>query len=169
MKYPLSIPNSNVRPSSDVRGEFFNSVSTLVDDLFNSSLLGLSPVQTDLGNPKINAYKVKNTNLVPEKCHTPGMVVDIFVPYLTKEHVEIDSNEVDNTITITARAHQDETISDNDYFLRQLSRSGFKRIFTFDKEYAVAKARADLKDGVLRITIPATTAQKTQGKKIIIG
>lgn len=166
--FPSFLSSSSLAPSH--RNDLFNSFNTVLDDFFNTSFLGLSPVQTDLGVPKINAYKVANTNLVAEKAATPGIVVDIFVPYLTKEFLDIDCNEAENAITITARSHQDEEISDNDYFVRQLSRSGFKRTFTFDKEYSTGKARADLKDGILRITVPVATQQpKAQGKKITIG
>lgn len=168
----FSSPIANNLGTSSPRSDLFHSFNTILDDFFNVSLLGLSPVQTDLGYPKFNAYRKKITSFTLSQDkgkEIPAICIELFVPYVKKEDVEIEANEVANTLTISAKSHQDENVADTDYYVRQLSRSAFKRTFVFDKEYPVNKADADLKDGILHITITSTVPSKPETKKIKIG
>jgi HSP20 family molecular chaperone IbpA len=165
MKSPrYSSVTALVRPERDT---FLNSVNTLVDDFFNTNFISTSPVQTDLGYPKFNAYR----RIPPQTAGCAELVLDVFVPYVQRDDIELEVDEDNNSLSVAVRAHQDKEVKEGDYWVRQIPRSSFRQVFSFDAGYPVSNAKGDLKDGILKIVIPFknTGAQSSNVRKIKIG
>lgn len=150
---PLSIINSLADPRSSFLGVF--------DDWWNNlPLVNNSPIQTDLNGPKFNAYR-------KDYLGGPCVVVDLFLPYAKPEHLTIDADDAENSITIKVANHQDPDIKEGDYYIRQMPRGSSHSTFTFEKGWPVKGAKADFTNGMLRLTVPSVVEERTKNTRTI--
>lgn len=133
------------------------SVHRDIDDLFNRffgraekwtsmpSLLG------GLNYPAVNCVKEGD-----------NLVVHVDLPGINPKDVDI--SVTGNMLTIKGeRKHEKET-KEEDYFVREIGYGVFERSFTLPVEVNPDKIKANYKNGVLAITMPAAEAIK--GRKI---
>ena len=80
------------------------------------------------------------------------VVVRAELPGIARDDIEVSVSG--NTITVKGSTRKDEKQEDGDYHRREIVRSAISRTVTLPSEVDGDKARAQLKDGVLEITLP---------------
>lgn len=127
-----------------------------LDPLFNDFLhrLPQQVVAEDTKYPKCNSWTDED-----------GLHVDLAVPYVTKDNLDIDVDTRLRKITISGEAHQDTGV---EYHKREISRTSFKRTFMVGQEFDLSKMTAKLEDGLLQLVVPHSEEEKTRYKKIAI-
>ena len=107
----------------------------------------------------INSY----TPLVNTREGESAYHIDIDLPGVSKENINLDVN--DSTLTITGeRAYKNE-IKEKDYYKVETSFGKFQRAFNLPEDTDIENISASSNDGVLEIVIPKL--EKTQTKKKI--
>jgi len=71
-----------------------------------------------------------------------------------------------DSITIHGERRRDETIADEDYFYQECYWGAFSRTLPLPVEVDVDKAAAELKDGILTLTLPKASRSRTKKVKI---
>jgi HSP20 family molecular chaperone IbpA len=140
-----------------------NVANSLLDDIFNHALQPFAPIKAEMlekQHPRMNAYDKGGY-----------LIVDLFVPYYTKDDIAVEADTTKQTVTITGNSNQDNEVADKDYYLRQISRGSFKRsLQVSDPDYDVDQLKAELNEGILRLTIPpkkGVDSPKTKKVKIL--
>jgi len=139
------------------RHPFPGSIMEDLDQIFNSFFKNLpSPlVVEDSKFPKCNAWTDEN-----------GLHIHLAMPYATKDDVSIDVDTKLRKLTVSAKAHQDDTIKKEAYFKREIARSSFKRTFVLGAEFDIDSVDASLEDGLLKIDISPSEDEKDRHKKV---
>lgn len=76
--------------------------------------------------------------------------------------ITIGSNEV----TITGERKQEEEIKNEDYFYQECYWGAFARTLPLPVEIDVDRAVADLKDGILTLTLPKASRSRTKKVRV---
>lgn len=127
------------------------SLRDAMDRLFEESVV--TPVKSGIAMPKIDIKEKKD-----------AVVVKAEIPGVAEEDVEVEIT--DNVMTISGEK-KEEKEEDKDGYHYQESHSGsFSRSFSLPSEVAAEKADAEMKNGVLTITVPKVEAKKP--KKVTI-
>jgi HSP20 family protein len=96
-----------------------------------------------------------------EVAETPAaVIVKAQVPGVSKEHLQV--NVTDTAFTIKGEVQEDTTTEDKTYHRREIHSGAFARTITLPTTVQAEHATAQLKDGVVEVTIPkreATTAK----------
>ena len=96
-----------------------------------------------------------------EVAETPAaVIVKAQVPGVSKEHLQV--NVTDNALTLKGEVQEDTTTEEKNYHRREFHYGAFARTITLPTTVQAEHATAQLKDGVLEVTIPkreATTAK----------
>jgi HSP20 family protein len=96
-----------------------------------------------------------------EVAETPAaVIVKAQVPGVSKEHLQV--NVTDTTLTLKGDVQEDTTTEDKTYHQREFHYRAFARTITLPTTVQAEHATAQLKDGVVEVTIPkreATTAK----------
>lgn len=89
------------------------------------------------------------------------LVVKAELPGMTKDDVKITITE--NLITLTGEKKHEETITKEDYQWCECSYGSFTRSFRLPDNVNIDEAKAEFRDGVLRVRLPKThEVEKTQ-------
>ena len=89
-----------------------------------------------------------------------AVIVKAQVPGVSKEHLQV--NVTDTTLTLKGDVQEDKTTEDKHYHRREFHYGAFARTITLPTTVQAEHATAQLKDGVVEVTIPkreATTAK----------
>ena len=133
------------------RWESFGGLTTLrreMDRLFER-FLGREPSSLGEVEPAIEVAETPAAVIV--KAHVPGV---------SKEHLQV--NVTDTAFTIKGEVQEDKTTEDKTYHRREIHYGAFARTITLPTTVQAEHATAQLKDGVVEVTIPkreATTAK----------
>src|SRR5262245_40165276 len=137
--------------AESTRGDSFGGLTTLrreMDRLFER-VLGREASAPGEVEPAI------------EVAETPvAVIVKAQVPGVSKEHLQV--NVTDTTLTLTGEVQEDTTTEEKQYHHREFHYGAFARTITLPTTVQAEHATAQLKDGVLEVTIPkreATTAK----------
>jgi len=79
---------------------------------------------------------------------------------------DLDISLSNDSVTIRGERKNEEQISEDDYFYQECFWGGFSRTVRLPVEVDPDKADADLKDGVLVLTIPKASKSRTRKVKI---
>ena len=82
---------------------------------------------------------------------------------------DLDITIANDTVTIRGERKLGEEIKDEDYYAQECYWGGFYRSFRLPIEIDVDKAVADIKDGILTLTLPKASRSKTKKVKIRAG
>lgn len=132
--------------------KMWNEVDRLFDDFLYR--FPQQVVVEDVKFPKCNSWT-----------ETDGLHVDLAVPYMANDDLDLDVDTRLRKITIAGEAHQDTGV---EYHKREISRTSFKRTFMVGQEFDLSKMTAKLEDGLLKILVPYSEEEKTRYKKISI-
>jgi HSP20 family protein len=105
------------------------------------------------GVPKVDVIDRENEILV--KAEMPGV---------KKEDIRVSL--VGNVITIKGETKREEKEEKGDYYRCEISRGEFSRMLTLPADVDETKAKAELRDGVLEISLPKTEATKKRDIKV---
>src|SRR4029453_19192492 len=85
--------------------------------------------------------------------YPPGaVIVKAQVPGVSKENLQI--NVTDTTLTLKGEVQEDKTTEEKNYHQREFHYGAFARTITLPTTVQAEHATAQLKDGVLEVTIP---------------
>ena len=102
---------------------------------------------------------------VIEVAETPAaVIVKAQVPGVSKEHLQV--NVTDTTLTLKGEVQEDQTTEDTTYHHREFHARAFARTITLPTTVQAEHATAQLKDGVLEVTIPKR--EETKAKDVPI-
>ena len=100
-----------------------------------------------------------------EVADTPeAVIVKAQVPGVSKEHLQV--NVTENALTLKGEVKDDKTTEDKNYHRREFHYGAFSRIIALPTTVQAEQATAQLKDGVLEVTIPKR--EETKAKAIAI-
>jgi HSP20 family protein len=100
-----------------------------------------------------------------EVAETPAaVIVKAQVPGVSKEDLQV--NVTDNALTLKGEVQEDKTTEEKNYHRREFHYGAFSRTITLPTTVQAEHATAQLKDGVLEVTIPKREA--TQAKDVPI-
>jgi HSP20 family protein len=137
------------------RWEPFGGLTALrrdMDRLFEQ-FLGREPFQSGGAEPAIEVADTKD-----------AVVVKAQVPGVSKENIQVSVTE--NTLMLKGEVKQEETKDDKNYHRREFHYGAFTRTIALPTTVQADKATAQLKDGVLEVTIPKR--EETKAKDIPI-
>ena len=96
-----------------------------------------------------------------EVAETPAaVIVKAQVPRVSKEHLQV--NVTDTTLTLKGEVQEDTTREDTNYHQREFHSGAFARTITLPATVQAEQATAQLKDGVLEVTIPKREETKSK-------
>jgi HSP20 family protein len=93
-----------------------------------------------------------------------SVVVKAQVPGISKDNLQV--NVTDDTLTLKGEMKEEEKKEEKNYVRREFRYGAFSRTMALPAMVQADKARAELKDGVLQITIPKS--EKAKMKEIPI-
>lgn len=125
-----------------------------IEDFFKGENLSLPLKLGAFDYPASNLYRQEN-----------ALVFEAAVPGVDKDSLSVEIK--DGYLTLSGSAKEKKEEKKKDYFLKQISEgSFFKRIFLSDG-LDEKEAKAELKDGILKVIIPFSE-EKKEAKKIPI-
>jgi len=126
----------------------FNEFSKLTGD-FTITPFGKS------STPKLNAYELDNK-----------YYLDFYVPMATKDDVKVEIK--DRTLKVEVKSTNDEKVSNDKYFYREVSRSASTRYVGLGDDIDLDSISAELKDGVLKISFDKISNNKEESKVVTV-
>lgn len=110
------------------------------------------PLSMERGFPKVDIIE-----------HDNEIEVQAALPGIKKEDLNVSINN--QTITISASTKEEKT-EEGKYFRREITRGEFQRTFSLPAEINSENAKAEFKDGILKVTIPKTETSKRKSIEI---
>jgi len=126
------------------------SLRDAMDRLFEDSVITPKAVGA---MPKIDIRETKNAVVI--KAELPGVDED-----------KVDVEIMDNVMTISGEKVDEKVEEDEGYYYKESHSGAFQRSFSLPADVKADKAEAEMKNGVLTITVPKVEPKKA--KKIAI-
>ncbi|MCL5411012.1 MAG: Hsp20 family protein [Patescibacteria group bacterium] len=126
------------------------SLRDAMDRLFEDSVITPKGVTA---MPKIDIKDKKDSIVV--KAEIPGMAEE-----------EVDVEISDGVMTISGEKKEEKEKEEEGYYYKESHSGSFSRSFTLPADVVAEKAEADMKDGVLSITIPKVETKKATKVKV---
>ena len=82
------------------------------------------------------------------------------MPGVSKEHLQV--NVTDNALTLKGEVREDTPTAEKHYHRREFHSGAFARTITLPTTVQAEQATAQLKDGILEVTIPKREETKAQ-------
>lgn len=101
------------------------------------------------------AEKMPSVNIIDRD---DELVVEAELPNVKKEDLEISLS--DNTVSIKATTRKEEKEEKGDYRRQEISTRSYSRVLPLPAAIESDKARAELKDGLLTLTLPKSEQAK---------
>jgi HSP20 family protein len=102
-----------------------------------------------------------------EVCDTKeAVVVKAQVPGVSKDQLHVDITE--DTLTLKGEIKEEEKKEGKNYYQREFHYGAFARTMALPMAVQAEKATAQLKDGVLEITLPKSASAQAKVKQIPI-
>jgi HSP20 family protein len=102
-----------------------------------------------------------------EVCDTKdAVVVKAQVPGVSKDQLQVDIT--DDTLTLKGARKEEEKQEDKNFYRREFHYGAFTRTMALPMAVQADKATAQLKDGVLEITLPKSASAQAKVKQIPI-
>ena len=92
------------------------------------------------------------------------IVVKAELPGVDKKDLDISVTK--NTVTIKGSTHHEEKEEKGDYYRSEMSHGSYLRTLSLPSDVNEDKAKADYKDGVLKLTLPKMEKSKRRTLKI---
>ena len=93
------------------------------------------------------------------------VLVEAEVPGVEKDDLEVSISG--NMLSIRGKSEHEEKEEKGNYYRSEITRGSFARTLTLPAEVDEAKAKAELKDGVLHMTLPKADKAKRRLLKIV--
>lgn len=106
-------------------------------------------------SPRVDVYETKE-----------NVVVKAEVPGVAKEDLNIHLDE--HSIRLSGQTKRDQEFKDEDVYRSERFYGSFSRIIPLPAEVKSEEAKAEYKDGILKITVPKLESSKRRGRRIAI-
>ncbi|RMA93020.1 Hsp20/alpha crystallin family protein [Hydrogenothermus marinus] len=121
-----------------------NELNRLFTDVF--------PAQKDISEvqvwaPRVDIYEKDN-----------NIVVEAEIPGAKKEDIEVKIKE--NNLVIRGEVKKEEEKKDENYYRSERFYGKFERVIPLPAEVKAEEAKAEVKDGILKVIIPKETSEK---------
>ena len=128
-----------------------NSLHDTLDKMFEDN----AGSRATFSLPAVNIFERDN-----------AVIVQADLPGVKEEDLSIEVGE-DQLILRGERKSENE-IKDKDYYRKEMSYGSFSRVISLPSDIDKDKAEAELKDGILTITLPKTTRETAKVTKLKI-
>lgn len=105
--------------------------------------------------PRVDVYQTEK-----------DVVVKAEIPGVSKE--DLDVYIEDNVIRLSGETRRDDEFKDDNIYRSERYYGRFSRTIPLPVEVQSEKARAEYKDGILKITVPKAETSKIKGRRIDI-
>lgn len=106
-------------------------------------------------SPRVDVYETKE-----------NVVIKAEVPGVAKEDLNIHMDE--NSIRLSGQAKKDTEFKDEDVYRSERFFGSFSRIIPLPAEVKSDEAKAEYKDGILKISVPKLDSSKRRSRRIDI-
>lgn len=125
----------------------------MLDELMDESSTWSAPVT--VSGPAVNiAQDEKN------------VLVEMRLPGFEREHLTLEVG--DSYLTINGEAKQEEEKDGKQFFRREFAKQSFSRTISLPAPVATDQASAEMKHGVLHVTLPKLVEEKPKTKRLEI-
>jgi HSP20 family protein len=118
----------------------------------------------EFGGPSLMRWEQSFAPEVEVSDTKDAVVVKALVPGITKENLHVDIT--DDALTLKGEMKQEEKKEDTHYYQREFRYGAFTRTISLPVAVQSDKAKAEMKDGVLQITIPKNEKAKAKAVPI---
>jgi HSP20 family protein len=94
------------------------------------------------------------------------LVVEMQVPGFKKEDIKVSFQ--DDYLKVEGKAEEEKEEKEKNYWRKEIRRGSFVRVIPLPKKVDPRKAKANFKDGVLKISLPKIEEIKETGEEIKI-
>lgn len=93
-----------------------------------------------------------------------SLTIEMHVPGIDPDKVDISVK--DNHLYISGSREKKEEVKDQDYYHKEIRRGHFERVIALPAAVLSSEARAEFKDGVLRIWLPKDKNKESRKIKV---
>lgn len=112
-------------------------------------------------------FPLRSSSLATDVYETDkDIIVEMNVPGFKKEDIKVSFQ--DGYLKVEGKAEEEREEKEKNYWRKEIRKGSFVRVIPLPREVEVKKAKASLKDGVLKITLPKTEETKAFGEEISI-
>jgi len=130
----------------------FLTLREAMSRMFDDAIVGEAPRN---GGMAVPFDVMEREDAIVVRAPVPGFAPD-----------DIDVNVTNDVLTVSGHREDEQTKEDGNYHLREWRTGSFRRAMRLPSEVDTAKAEAQVRDGVLTLTLPK--AEKVLPKKIAI-
>ena len=134
--------------------EFNDLVNNMFGNVFDFPYDGASSFHQSM--PKVEVKE--NTNSVTVSAELPG---------IPEENIDLEVSS-DGYLTISGEKQQEKTENHKGSYFSEFSYGSFKRTIPLPWDLKFESAKADYKDGILKVSFPKSTKEQGKKKKINI-
>jgi HSP20 family protein len=144
-------------PSREIR-RLENEMNRMFRDFFRPSWPSRSVIDFDGDEPVLYEPSV---NVSEDADH---VYVEAMVPGLKQDNLDVQL--AGDRLTIRGEVKNEYEKKDRNYHVKELRAGSFQRVVGLPAEVVADKASAELKDGVLRVTLPKSQTAKEKVRHI---
>lgn len=155
MRMLATLKNRSLNPVEELRSQ--------IDRVFEDAFCGLNlskPYEPEI-EPVVNWYPSIEAYEENEK-----YVIKAALPGVEKDQINIDVEE--NRVTISGEHKKQNEVSEENYYRSEISYGNFRRSFGLAKGVDPEKAKAEFKNGILKLDLPKKEEEKAKVKKVKI-
>ena len=105
------------------------------------------PAEVEIWAPRIDVYEKDN-----------NIIIEAEIPGAKKEDIEVKIK--DNAVIIKGEVKREEEKKEENMYRSERFYGHFERVIPLPVEVKAEEAKAEIKDGILKLTIPKATAEK---------
>ena len=114
-----------------------------------------------------DVFPVRVSSLATDVYETDKeVIVEMNVPGFKKEDIKISFQE--GYLKVEGRTEEEKEEKEKNYWRKEIRKGSFVRTIPLPREVDVKKAKANLKDGVLKVSLPKIEESKDFGEEIKI-
>ena len=112
-------------------------------------------------------FPVRVSSLATDVYETDkDVVVEMNVPGFKKENIKISFQ--DGYLKVEGKTEEEKEEKERNYWRKEIRKGSFVRVIPLPREVDIKKAKASLKDGVLKISLPKIEESEEFGEEIKI-
>lgn len=109
---------------------------------------------------------VKGSNVLPVDVSEDKDNVYVETPLVGVKPEDVEVSVEDNVLTIKGKSEEEKEEKKRNYYRKEIRKGSFERTVSLPAEVKAAKAVAEAKNGILKITLPKIEAKKTKTVKV---
>lgn len=126
-----------------------NEINKLFGELAPQEL----PVKVQTWTPRVDIYEKDN-----------NIIIEAEIPGAKKEDIQVKIK--DNNVIIKGEVKKEEEKKEENYYRSERFYGSFERVIPLPTEVKPEESKAEIKDGILKLTIPKTVSEEEHEIKI---